>query len=391
MRSATLISKYVVVVVLLIIVTGCLGKISTDTSLTKNERQPSAIPTLDTGRHNVPLEEIAYDTYRLADGPIPLDEASPELIAEARTLIPVLHDPRYQSADEATWLGGEDLVVGYAAGDQAWAYPLRILNYHVLLNDTLAGEPVLVSYCALCFSGVVFSRRRTETDQVLTFQNAGAIYESDIVMYDEETGSYWYHVAGEAIVGPLTGTTLEVLPSNTLSWLEWRQLHPDTRVLSRETGYDRDYNWNPFLPLSDVVAGTQFRLAQVASTQPQISPTANVIVVQLNGTVRAYPLLNDRRAAYNDTLAGQEIVVFTHPDGATGAAYRSNLGQPLTFEVRNGSFVDRETESIWAMDGRAVDGPYTGEQLSTIAEGVTRWFMAVATEPALTVYNGPIE
>lgn len=392
MKRLAPISVCCIVIVLTIGMSGCVGAVTEEGSPLPTGRQQSAVvPTLDTDQHNVPLEEITYDTYRLADGPVALSEASPELIVEARDLIPALHDPRYESAENATWLGAEDLVIGYVAGDQAWAYPLRILNYHILLNDTLAGEPVLVSYCALCFSGVVFSRRLTESDQVLIFQNAGAIYKSDIVMYDEETGSFWYHLAGKAIVGPLTGTTLQVLPSNTLTWREWRQLHPNTLVLSRNTGYDRNYGWNPFLPLSDVGAGTRFRLPNNASLQPQMSPAAKVVGVELNDTVRAYPIVPDRRAIYNDTIAGQNVVVFTDPEDPAGAAYTVELDQPLTFAVKRGDFVDRETGSIWRIDGRAVDGPYAGEQLSPIASGVTRWYMAVATEPALTVYSGPTE
>ena len=127
-----------------------------------------------------------------------------------------------------------DYVIGYAAGDEAYAYPLKMLNYHEIVHDLVDGVPILVSYCPLCASAVVYDRRLD--DRVLVFGNTSALYESDMVMYDHQTGSYWFQVAGEAIVGELTGRRLDPLPSITISWGEWKALHPDTLVLSRDLG-----------------------------------------------------------------------------------------------------------------------------------------------------------
>ena len=121
-------------------------------------------------------------------------------------------------------------MIGYNAGDGAYAYPVNVLDFHEIVSDVIDGVPVLVTYCPLCFSGVVYSR---ELDgRVLTFGNTSALYQSDLVMYDHQTGSYWFQVAGEAVVGPLTNSRLDLLPSTTASWGEWRRLYPKTHLLT---------------------------------------------------------------------------------------------------------------------------------------------------------------
>lgn len=114
-----------------------------------------------------------------------------------------------------------------APSGQAYAYPHKILNFHELVNDAIDGIPLLVSYCPLCGSGVVFDRRLG--GRTLRFGNTSALYDSDLVMFDWETNSYWWQVAGEAIVGTLSGETLKVLASTTTQWSTWKSLHPHTR------------------------------------------------------------------------------------------------------------------------------------------------------------------
>jgi hypothetical protein len=143
---------------------------------------PQEVPAVDISKHSVPLQDVYFDTFQPANRALPLDQATPDLIAQLRDAIPPIHNPGYEPAAEVTWLREGDQVLGYAVGDQAWAYPIRILNFHEIVNDRLAKEPVLISYCPLCASGIVFSRQLG--DRVLTFGNTSALYESDMVMLD---------------------------------------------------------------------------------------------------------------------------------------------------------------------------------------------------------------
>ena len=345
------------------------------------------VPEVDTTKHNVPLDQVYFDTFRATNRAVPLSKASPGLIKRLRDAIPPIHNPKYESASDATWLSSDDIVLGYIGGDQTWAYPIKILNYHEIVNENIGGEEVLISYCPLCYSGIVFSRRLG--DRVLTFGNTSALYESDMVMLDYETGSYWWQVAGEAIVGELTGDRLEVLPSMTLTWGEWKRLHPDTLVLSRDTGYSRPYERDSLGGYVDYLSrgGFAFPISETAKDR-RLSPATIILAVKVGEEVRGFPVVELGLRAIMDNVGGREIAVFTNPDGLTGAVYEPMAaGRKLTFETQGETFSDRETGSTWDLAGRAIEGSLKGEQLQALPSMIAFWFAIVASEPGITIYE----
>ncbi len=214
-------------------------------------------PDLDTSIASVSLEEVIFDTFD--GGSIALSSADESTIERLRDLIKPIYIPKYDPIEEGDWLRDTDMVIGYASQNgEAFAYPIKILNFHEIVNDVIAGVPVLISYCPLCASGVVYSR---ELDgDILLFGNTSALFESDLVMFDHQTGSYWFQVLGEAIVGPLTRKRLTMLPSTTITWVQWKELHPDTQILSRDLGLRREgsYDRDPFASYADRVNRGQF-------------------------------------------------------------------------------------------------------------------------------------
>lgn len=346
---------------------------------------PDDVPPVNTSSHAVPLDQIYFDTFRPVNRAVPLSEADAKLIEQLRDAIPPIHEPRYEPVTEADWLADDDVVLGYAVDGDAWAYPVRILNFHEIVNDFLGGAPVLISYCPLCYSGIVYSRE--VGGQVLTFGNTSALYESDMVMLDYATGSYWWQVAGRAIVGPLTGSALTVLPSATTTWGNWRELYPDTLVLSRETGFGRNYDRDPFAGLDGFINEGNFAFpVSAAGLDARLSPGDRVLAVQVAEAVRAYPVAAIGDGALADTLGGEDIVVFVR-DGA-GAAFRAGAGgQALTFTAAAGRFTDDQTGSEWDFAGRALAGPLAGSQLEPVAAKTSFWFAVVAAEPNITIYG----
>jgi len=347
--------------------------------------RPPLIPTVDTSQHSVPLDQIYFDTFNPANRAVPLDQATPELVERLIDAIPPIHAPKYEPAAAADWLDDEDMIIGYATGEQAWAYPIRILNFHEIVNENLGGEPVLISYCPLCFSGIVYSRRLG--DQVLTFGNTSALYESDMVMLDYETGSYWWQVPGQAIVGPLTGEQLEILPSTVTTWRGWRELHPDTQVLSRDTGFERNYDRDPFASYAEIIDGGRFAFpVSEAARDPRLSPAAIVLALKVEGTAVAYPLEASAPSVIHDEVGGIPVAIFLDPGSRTGAAFHPvAAGELLHFDWTEAGPIDENTGSLWDLAGRAIDGPLSGEQLKPLPTKTSFWFAIVAAEPNIEI------
>ena len=164
--------------------------------------------------------------------------------------IPALTDPQMLEADEAEYMRPEDIVVGVSFDGESRAYPLRILSWHENVNDTVGGVPIAVSYCPLCRSSLVFDRRIGGSTR--EFGISGLLWNSNVLMYDRQRRSgkesLWSQVHMKAVTGPAAreGLTLKLLPSQLTSWREWRERHPDTTVLSKKTGYSRNYDVTPY-------------------------------------------------------------------------------------------------------------------------------------------------
>lgn len=331
-------------------------------------------------KHAVPLDEIYFDTF---DGnSVSLSESTPELRERLLDAIPPIDEPKYGEVAEGDWLQANDPVLGYVAGDQAYAYPFKIMNFHEIVNDVLGGVPVLVSYCPLCRSAIVYDRQID--DQVLSFGNTSALYESDMVMVDRNTGSYWWQVPGRAIVGPLTGTQLTVLPSRVATWSDWVEDHPDTLVLTRDTGFGIDYDRDPFASFDEYLDSGQFAFPVGDDARdPRLPPSALVVGVSLNGTTHAYPV-EGAEEPINDVVSGNPIVVLPGSDGAS--VYSATVdGEVLEFDLRDGDFVDVSTGSVWSADGKAVSGALAGTSLEPVPSRTTFWFAMVGAFPDLTL------
>ena len=344
----------------------------------------------NTDDHNVSLADIHFDLFNGAS--IPLSEIIEEEFLGLRDRIPPLDNPIYESALEATWLDPNDLVLGFIASDgQAYAYPAGILNFHEIVNTTIAGEPIVITFCPLCRSGVVYDRQLG--DRVLTFRNTSALYQSDLVMFDRETLSYWFQAGGQAIVGELTGLSLKPKPSTLTSWAQWLAMNPRTLVLSRDTfgnpSFLEAYERDPFLDLETHLNGGSFPFPVTdAAIDDRLRPAELVLGIEVDSISRTYPIAALGDSATNETLNGTPVVIFALADGPVAIAYSPELAdQELTFREENGRFIDAETGSVWLINGIAVSGPLEGEQLDLLASRTTFWFAHVAAFPNTTIFG----
>jgi hypothetical protein len=225
--------------------------------------------------------------------------------------IPALSRPATTSAPAAEW-PDDEWVVGVSIGGEARAYPMSILLWHELVNDRLGGEALLISYCPLCGSALVFRRHLPEGDpgpgpKTLRFGVSGLLYQSDLLMYDRETESLWSQIEGRAVTGPLAGRRLSIVRSRIEPWSRWRARHPESRILSRETGHRRRYGESPY--------GDYARSRTLYFPAPRDERFhAKMRTLGLRGeggVARAYPLIELERAGgrIEERFAGHPVVV----------------------------------------------------------------------------------
>lgn len=337
--------------------------------------------TTDFSKHSIPYSEI------LSGGP-PKDG------------IPAIDAPKFQSTREADeWLNDREPVVFVQVGDDARAYPIQILIWHEIVNDTVGGEPLLVTFCPLCNTAIAF--KRTFDGQVLDFGTTGRLRYSNLIMYDRQTETWWQQATGDAIAGELTGAQLEFYPASMISWADFKDLHPDGKVLSRDTGHPRDYGRNPYFGYDDI---NQSPFLFSGTTPDQLPPMARVLTVDLNGEAVAYPydVLSELKVI-NDKVGGEDIVVFwaegtasaldtsSIPAGrevGSAVAYSRALdGTTLDFEFKDGKILDTQTGSEWNIFGLAIGGELKGRQLTPVVSINHFWFSWAAFKPETRIYQ----
>ncbi len=221
--------------------------------------------------------------------------------------IPALTDPSAVPVKQADFLNEDDRVVGIRAGGEARAYPIRLLNWHEIVNDVVGGVPVAVVYCPLCDSVSVVDRRMA--GKTLEFGVSGLLHNSNVVLYDRTHQALWSQVGMEAISGPYVGQSLKHLPFDLVTFGDWRKQEDASRVANFETGHARNYGRNPYASYFR----TNDLMFPVAQGAPQsLPPKTRVLGIRYNGHARAYPVdevVRRPQGRLEDTLGGGTIVL----------------------------------------------------------------------------------
>ncbi len=332
-------------------------------------------------KHSVPLDEI------MSGGP-------------QKDGIPAIDKPVFETPSDAqAWLRPQEPVVLFARGSDARAYPLQILIWHEIANDTVGDTPVVVTFCPLCNTAIVFGRQ--VGTRTLDFGTTGKLRFSDLVMYDRQTESWWQQVTGEAIVGDLTGTHLQPAAAQIISWASFTRAFPTGKVLSRNTGYHRAYGQNPYVGYDDINSSP---FLYRGPRDSRLRPMERVVTVSIGKDDVAYPYsVLEKLRVINDSVGGTEIVVVfekgvtsaldqatiaTSRDVGTSAVFeRSAGGRVLTFQSTDGRITDAQTGSTWTILGTATAGPLRGAHLTPVVNGQHFWFAWAVFRPHTRVYH----
>ena len=338
--------------------------------------------TTDFSKHTVPYAEI------LSGGP-PKDG------------IPAIDEPHYVRVNEAdSWLKPVEPVILVEVGQEARAYPLQILIWHEIVNDTINGLPLTITFCPLCNTAIAFERRFN--GQILDFGTTGRLRYSNLIMYDRQSETWWQQANGEAIAGHYAGSQLLFYPAVIVAWEEFKSRYPEGTVLSRETGFSRSYSENPYIGYDDV-RNPPF-LYNGPRTPGELPPMARVLTLDLDGEAVAYPYETlEKVQVVNDVVGGQPIVVLWASGtasaldtesiangrniGSTTAFSRLLNGLLLGFKVIDDRITDQETGSEWNILGKAVKGELAGSQLTPVVAINHFWFSWAAFRPETKIYQ----
>ena len=293
------------------------------------------------------------------------------------------------------FLSSREPVIAVEVNGQARAYPEQILVWHEIVNDRLGGRQVAVTYCPLCNSALVFDRR--VPGRTVTFGTTGKLRNSDLVMWDRETQSWWQQFSGTALVGGYTGTRLRAIENQVLSWAQFKASYPRGTVLLRPEGFDRPYGQNPYVGY-DTVPTSRPRLYG-GRLDPRLPPLERVVAVFAGRDAVVVPFFGlGRQPVVTGSVGGRPLVVLyargvasalnardiarSRDVGTAGAFDPRVRGRALRFTADGAArFRDLQTGSSWDVTGRALSGPMRGARLRPLPHDEQFWFALAAFVP----------
>jgi hypothetical protein len=272
--------------------------------------------------------------------------------------IPAIDEPRFVSVDEVDFLEPKEPVIEVELNGDARAFPIQILVWHEIVNDSVGGVPLAVTFCPLCNTAIAFDRR--VGGRTLDFGTTGNLRSSDLVMYDRQTESWWQQFGGRALVGELTGEKLDQVPARILAWREFEQVHPQGKVLSRETGHARPYGENPYAGYDDVDSSPFFPTEN--SDDDRLQPKERVVFIERGEDAVAVPFSAlQRRRRIPVVVAGHSLVV----------RWRSGVASSL--------------DSGSVAEGRDVGAAEVREKERLVAFDEPFWFAVAAFRPDVRI------
>ncbi|MHA7646953.1 DUF3179 domain-containing protein [Nitrosopumilus sp. S4] len=296
--------------------------------------------------------------------------------------IPSIDHPVFVDVKNSFFMSDSDTVIGLSINGQTKAYPLFILVWHEIVNDNIGGIPVAVTYCPLCYTNQVFERKIN--GQEVEFGTSGKLYNSNLLMYDRLTESYWSQALGTAVKGDLTGYQLNLIPFDVMTWGDWKTLYPNTLVLTTDTGHIRSYATDPY--------GNYYTepriMFPVEHRDDRVHPKEIIVGLEIDDVYKAYKQKDiEYNILINDSINEVPLVLWSLYAENSRVYERIIDGVVLDFEYVDDKIIDQQTQSEWNYDGMGVSGEHFGKQLKRIPIEPGFWFEWVAFHPNTLVYG----
>ena len=301
--------------------------------------------------------------------------------------IPALTTPDFITASEASYLSGNDLILGFVDGDDIRAYPHDILDWHEIINDETPNHAPAVIYCPLTGTGIAWNR---EIDgNKTTFGVSGLLYNSNIIPYDRATDSNWSQLLLQSVNGKLSGYDAETYNLIETTWKTWKEMYPSTRVVSDNTGYNRSYGEYPYGNYKE----NNDLIFSVNNEDDRLHKKERVLAVIINEKAKAYRFenLEEHNNLFTDKVEGTEVTITGNPQDNLMVAFKSTLsdGTSLELEViedqRPAILTDQEG-NIWDITGKTIHGPRKGEKLEPVTQMMGYWFGFATFYPEIELF-----
>ena len=305
--------------------------------------------------------------------------------------IPSLDAPKFKSADSADDIGDEQLVVGIKIGDVVKAYPHNILDWHEIVNDRFdlpdSQQHTTLSYCPLTGSAMAWDAFADSSNK--TFGVSGLLYNSNLILYDRETRSLWSQMLEQSVNGDVIGTIPDKRQIIETTWATWKAMYPDTLVLSRDTGFSRDYDRYPYgsFKTDDSI------FFQVANRDSRLHEKERIVGVRVDDKTKVYPVheFPEHTEAVNDEVDDVSIVAVGNSEKNFAVIYNRQLADGTVLEFSGVSdslpvVMEDNEGNQWDIFGTAVSGSRAGEQLAKTDSYIAYWFAWAAFFPEAEIY-----
>jgi len=296
--------------------------------------------------------------------------------------IPSIDNPVFTNIQDSNFMSDSDTVIGLEINGEAKAYPIFILVWHEIVNDRLGNTPVSITYCPLCYTSQVFER--IIDNQEVEFGTSGKLYNSNLLMYDRLTESYWSQALGIAVKGELAGHSLDMIPFDVITWGDWKKLHPNTLVLTTDTGYIRSYATDPY--------GSYYTepriMFPVEHSDDRMNPKEIILGFNKNEIYKAYKQNDiESKIIVNDSIGETPVMLVSLFSENSRAFERIVDDKILDFIYTDDKILDTQTNSEWNYDGLSISGEHEGKQLERMAIEPRFWFAWIAFHPETLVFG----
>ena len=302
--------------------------------------------------------------------------------------IPALENPDMTAADGAFYLNDDDLVLGIKVGSEVRAYPHPILDRHEIINENINGISLAITYCPLTGTGIGWDRFINGKET--TFGVSGLLYNTNVIPYDRETDSHWSQMRLDCVNGENTGRIINTHHLVETTWESWKSMYPQTKVVSANTGHDRDYTIYPY---GDYQTNHQKLLFPVSFEDNRLPWKERVLGIIEEDEARTYSIekFGSGVTVIQEDWKGKSLVIAGSKTKNFIVAFESVLeGESLSFSPLHGTLpliMEDQNGTKWDLFGKGISGPGTGKQLTTTRSFMGFWFAFGAFYPGAEIYE----